>query len=613
MTGTPPVSPFTSDSPTSTSQQGHNITPHIQSGPSLPSGQTSPNSNIVLSKGPTVPLLRAEQDNFSTTNPTERRPHSPLKRLASELDNDADANGNLSLEDEHQLHKRPSNHPLSRDLEKDIEMDGSDEVLTGTSPKLDEAVTTTPQSQPPPPPPPPPQSSSTNGTSETTEAPLPPSTAPSSSSEFPSVDQQIRLVLEAKHKALSESEDQYIISGAWLQRFMNQGEDSKPSKDDETPAEVGPIDNTDIAESFQKDLLSPPTDTAGAFKSMFPKSLQIPKSKLTPTTTPTTPAPKNTPTDDNPFADYVPLKQGTLGDDYEALPKAIWDMLVIWYGLAKDSPVIRRKVVNPTADENQMNLQIELHPPVFTIQKLRSSAPPSHKSLGAKAPAVVMVASKGEKFMHFLKRVKQATGSTRTVRLWKVTASESATPRRSRSPSPVFGRKKDKVQELKMEIDLNTFNELEPDRERVTAKDQTDNLYYKGRMNVDMAGLGLGGRIIVEEKDEAGEWESESSGKTLAPKQEPATTLSKGMNKARELVSSAARRTTPSQSPRSSSPAGGIMTRGREQKGKFGKPLGKTGLQNLGNTCYMNSALQCLRSVEELSKYFLCKFQITTT
>ena len=225
------------------------------------------------------------------------------------------------------------------------------------------------------------------------------------------------------------------------------------------------------------------------------------------------------------------------------------------------------------------------------------------------------MASRHELFQDFLKRLKPlvAVDLKTKVRIWKVFASLGnskqagvLTPAQSRSNSPAPGITPVVDPGQSLTLDLNGFASLElgSQREMVEAKDETSNEKYNGHSTMDVVGLRGDDVLVLEEQIQGpagGEWVSENIAR-MHQNQLPVSVTKSGVTAVKDSLKPKANTSSGRSSP---APMTGVTTRGRTQK--TGRTRGTVGLGNLGNTCYMNSALQCLRSVEELTHYFLSK------
>jgi ubiquitin carboxyl-terminal hydrolase 4/11 len=396
--------------------------------------------------------------------------------------------------------------------------------------------------------------------------------------DLPSIDEQVSKVTALVQKPLEDGQKGYAVSIKWLNRVRARSsmrnEIGKIDKS-ATEGEIGPVDNTDLAVVIEG---------SGQFE-------------------------------DEKSERYVPFKPGLqLEEDYIILPQEAWDLIVQWYGLLSNSPIITRYVHNTSTGEIE-NCQYELNPPIFSILKLPSTHATSSQSLKEKnEPPAKFLASRHTSFNSWLKKAKTLAGidMTTKVRVWKVlgglkssTASGIITPIASRSASPAPGTNIVASAGDHMVIDVNTFLSLEKgsDRELVDAKDQTMNDNYNGHSSILLAGLSRDEVIVLEEQTggpAGGEWVSDSLKAQISRI---------GVSKSGAAADKAMAKAGVSSGR--SSPAPGMVTRGRQRRD--GKVRGITGLANLGNTCYMNSALQCIRSVEELTVYFLSMLSITHT
>ncbi|KAL8918260.1 MAG: hypothetical protein Q9172_005494 [Xanthocarpia lactea] len=403
--------------------------------------------------------------------------------------------------------------------------------------------------------------------------------AGASDPDIPPIDNQIGQVMELVNHPLREGQKGFVVSYRWLSRVMVRG--SNPdlvARFGKEAAEgpIGPVDNSDIEMVIDQSM----------------KNLKDEKGQP-----------------------FVPLRpELSIGEDFEILPEEAWDLMTRWYGLAQGSPIITRYCHNTSSSDTMENLQYELRPPIFTIVKIPDARHGMTKqTLDEKdALPVKLLASRHRYFQSFLKDAKQRAGvSIKTkVRVWRIlvglsneTPSGMITPAQSRSNSPALNTVATPTAGNHLVLDVSTFAELQTgsERELVETKDETANENYNGHLTLDTVGLGQDSVIVLEEQiggPAGGEWVAEAAINKVKANGVPISITKTGNTRVQNSLK------TQANNSRAASPvSSGMMTRGRARKD--GRTRGTIGLSNLGNTCYMNSALQCIRSCEELSMYFL--------
>jgi ubiquitin carboxyl-terminal hydrolase 4/11/15 len=139
-----------------------------------------------------------------------------------------------------------------------------------------------------------------------------------------------------------------------------------------------------------------------------------------------------------------------------------------------------------------------------------------------------------------------------------------------------------------MVIDGNTFKALDAEAklEQVELADVSMDTNYNGHMTLGTAGLSMDQVLVILELPGKSKGDARND------------SVKKGVAK-----SLAVKENVSEVSSGRASPALGMLTRGRNRS--KGRSKGTVGLNNLMNTCYMNSALQCMRACEELTLYFL--------
>ncbi|SCV70333.1 BQ2448_1727 [Microbotryum intermedium] len=360
---------------------------------------------------------------------------------------------------------------------------------------------------------------------------------------------------------MAQGDSWYLVSRTWYRRWQTACSGVRDDKNDDDDVDelsienLGPVNNADIL------------DQSGALKR--------------------------------------PVEEGR---DVVLLSPQAWDFLVKWYG--RSSLPIKRQVVSTGGIGSE---RVEFYPPTFApVKVLPSESLATNVSIpiAESTPTLSLSSGSTVRELKELCAIQYGLSSGRESRLWRLPTDEEvglAAPLLD-GPGHIFAEKLSRVAQAGHSVELI-------ERGEVSGATSLNDAMLTDEMT----------RLAIEQQNEDGKWlvdETSILASSSASLQSSVDDKKKPMFGTQffdrfavnQLVprhkNGVERAATSNHSNLASSGSGGGLLASfggaltRSKSNTRSGQRGLTGLTNLGNTCFMNSALQCMSNTKELQEYF---------